>query len=78
MPLTDETQQCSKCEEEKPLSAYRRQSHRPNGRDTICRACRKRAYYAAKEKSFGPLPEPEGSEVWTNEIWRRAASIRKE
>jgi len=73
-----DNQRCSKCGRAKPLSAYRRQSHRANGRDTICRACRNRHDQEVKEKSFGPLPEPEGSVLWLAEIQRRAAVIRSE
>lgn len=78
MPKTTPTQTCTKCGREKPLGAFRRQSHRPNGRDTICRACRKKRYEAGKARSFGPLPEPEGSREWLDEIWRRAAVIKSE
>ena len=74
----EETQECTRCGETKPLSAYRRQSHRPNGRDTICKACRNAHDRDVKKKSFGPLPEPEGSEEWLKEVWRRAAVIRAE
>ncbi len=75
--MPEETQQCTKCGETKPLSDYRRQSHRPNGRDTICRACRKKAYEESKKSPFGPLPEPAGSEEWVDELWRRAKIIRE-
>jgi len=74
--VTVEEQTCTKCGKTKPLSAYRRQSHRPNGRDTICKACRRAHDREVKEKSFGPLPGPEGSQEWLAEIRRRAAIIR--
>ena len=78
MPATQEKQTCSKCRESLPLGAFRRGSHRSNGRDTICRKCRKAAYHKAKSESFGPLPEPEGSRAWVEEIWRRAKLVKRE
>lgn len=78
MTFIGDTQRCSKCGEEKPLAAFRRQSHRSNGRDSICRACRKQAYRRSKDRSFGPLPGAHGSEEWVHEIWRRADRIRSE
>ena len=78
MPNTEERQQCSRCGKAKPLSAFRRHKTRPNGRDTICRACRARHDRDVKDSSFGPLPEREGSKKWLKEISRRAAAIRAE
>jgi hypothetical protein len=78
MQTTQEMQPCTRCHTEKPLEAFRRQKQRPNGRDTICRACRSRRDHDAKANSFGPLPQPEGSEEWVAEVWRRAAVIRAE
>ena len=69
---------CTRCARLKPLSAFRRQSHRANGRDTICRACRKARDRAVKAGSFGVLPDPEGSDAWVAEVWRRAEVIRSE
>jgi hypothetical protein len=73
-----ETQACSKCGRTKPMDAFRRQSHRACGRDSICRACRKAADEEARAKSFGPLPGRPGSGRWLAEIRRRARQIRAE
>ena len=70
-------QRCTKCGRLKRLTAYRKQSQLKSGRDTICKACRKKHDAMVKAMSFGPLPEPEGSREWVREIWRRAESIRK-
>jgi hypothetical protein len=61
----------------KPLTAFRRHAKRTCGYSGICKACRKSEYESSKGY-FGPLPEPEGSEEWVKEVWRRAAVIRKE
>ena len=71
-----ELQQCRRCRQVKPLSAYRRHCIRPNGRDTICKDCRKAAYRLEKVEGFGPLPTPAGSQEWVDEVWRRAAAVR--
>ena len=78
MPTTEEKQECTRCGKTKALSSYCRQSQRPNGRDTICKACRKAHDRDVKRKSFGPLPKPEGSQEWLDEVWRRAGIIRAE
>ncbi len=61
----------------KPLKAFRRHAKRTCGYSGICKACRKAEYESSKDY-FGPLPEPEGSEEWLEEVWRRAAVIRAE
>lgn len=78
MQSTQEKQRCTRCHRAKALEAFRRQSQRPNGRDTICKACRNAHDREVKKQSFGPLPKPEGSDEWLKEVWRRAALIRKE
>jgi len=72
------TQRCSRCGQVKRATAFRRQSSSRTGRETICKACRKKHDAMVKAMSFGPLPEPEGSEEWVEEIWRRASIIRDE
>ena len=76
--VTEEKQKCTRCGKTKALTAFRRHRTRPNGRDSICKACRKRHDREAKDRSFGPLPERESSKRWLKEVWRRAAAVREE
>jgi len=71
-------QTCTKCGQRKAMTAFRRQSANKTRRDTICKACRKKHDAMVKAMSFGPLPEPEGSREWVEEIWRRAEKVRRE
>ena len=74
---TRETQRCNRCGKVKPLTAFRRHAKRTCGYSGICKACRK-AEYESSKGSFGPLPEPEGSEEWVAEIRKRARTIREQ
>ena len=73
-----EKQKCTRCGKVKSMTSFRRNCRRKCGRDSICKACKDAHEKAVKAASFGPLPEPEGSEAWVKEIWRRAGAIRAE
>gem|GEM_PF-4434452 len=78
MSKTQHMQTCSRCGRDQALSDFRRHRRRHNGRDSVCKECRKAADRAARAGSFGPLPGPDGSDGWIEEIWRRAGTIRKQ
>ena len=78
MSKPQEKQKCARCGKTKTLRAFRRHHLGPKGRETVCKACRKKAYRKRNARRFGRLPDTEGSEEWMKEIRRRAAVIRAE
>jgi hypothetical protein len=57
------TRVCSRCEAEKPLSAFWRDARKPDGHETVCAACRSRR----RADHRGTTQRPR-----KNALWRRA------